>query len=185
MVKASKATWALSELWTLKVWFKRNGCCSIAHVPNSIPWHFVFLTGLWSLWIHRNGIIFSNKALKPGLQQICISKAVEFSAILPTSLSSLARTVFQVKWNKPFLGWFKLNGLFITGPAGCWGIIQDDWGNWVKGFSRSIGQALAEIWALLDGLGLGKDLVITRLIFENHLFCRIENFLLKVCRKES
>lgn len=90
---------------------------------------------------------------------------MEFSAILPTSLSSLARTVFQVKWNKPFLGWFKLNGLFITGPAGCGGIIQDDWGNWVKGFSRSIGKALAEIWALLDGLGLGKDLVITRLIF--------------------
>lgn len=49
------------------------------------------------------------------------------------------------------------------------GIICNDNGNWVKGFSRSIGNAfcmLGEIWALRDGLELARDFGITHLAVE-------------------
>lgn len=49
------------------------------------------------------------------------------------------------------------------------GIICNDNGNWVKGFSRSSGNAscmLAEIWAIRDGLELARDLGITHIVVE-------------------
>lgn len=65
----------------------------------------------------------------------------------------------QVRWEKPISGWVKLNtdgsANTSTGSAGGGGLIRDEWGNWILGFSRKIRKAnsfMAETWALGDGL---------------------------------
>ena len=43
----------------------------------------------------------------------------------------------------------------LLNAAGSGGLIRDDQGNWIEGFSRNIGHTnsfLIEIWALRDGL---------------------------------
>ena len=79
----------------------------------------------------------------------------------------------MLKLNKPSIGWHKLNtdGASIGNPgkAGDGGIIRDCHGDWVKGYSRSIGyttNVLAEWWALWDGLILAIQLGINQLEVE-------------------
>ena len=71
----------------------------------------------------------------------------------------------RIKWEKPQLGWVHLNidgsALGNPGRVGCGGIIQNDHGDWIGGFSRSIGfttSFIAELWALRDGLTLYSNL---------------------------
>ena len=73
--------------------------------------------------------------------------------------------VKQVSWEKPDPGWLKLNtdgslsGSVGTTAGG--GLIRDEFGNWVIGFSRKIGRIdsfIAELWALRDGLQLCHQL---------------------------
>ena len=55
------------------------------------------------------------------------------------------------------------------GKAGGGGVIRDYHGDWVKGFSRSIGHTtsvMAEWWALRDGLNLAIQLGISQLEIE-------------------
>ena len=79
--------------------------------------------------------------------------------IKPTRNNHLV--VKQVSWEKPDPGWLKLNtdgslsGSVGTTAGG--GLIRDEFGNWVIGFSRKIGRTdsfIAELWALRDGLQL-------------------------------
>ena len=67
----------------------------------------------------------------------------------------------QVRWEKPQPGWVKLNTDGASGPGldrtGCGGIIRDERGQWIMGFSRRIGVAnsiTAELQGLRDGLHL-------------------------------
>ena len=76
-------------------------------------------------------------------------------------------------WEKPPRGWLKLNtdGSAMRNPerAGGGGLIRDHDGAWLKGFARGLGftnSALAELWALRDGLLLAKEMGIQQLIIE-------------------
>ena len=73
--------------------------------------------------------------------------------------------VVNVRWNKPLVGWFKLNGngasMENPGNAGGGGLIRDGASFWVKCFSRSLGigtSMLVECWALRNGLFLAIQL---------------------------
>ena len=75
------------------------------------------------------------------------------------------KTMVQVRWEKPQQGWIRLNTdgstLGNPGRARGGGILRDDQGNWVAGFSRNIGFStsfIAELWALSDGLTLYNNL---------------------------
>ena len=66
------------------------------------------------------------------------------------------------------MGWACLNidGATIGNPgrAGCSGLIRNECGEWLGGFSRSVGCAdsfMAELWGLRDGLTLCIDLHLT------------------------
>ena len=79
----------------------------------------------------------------------------------------------QIRWEKPDIGWVKLNtnGSFsdLLNAAGYGGLIRDDQGNWIGGFSRHIGNTdsfLAEIWALRDGLQLCHHMNLQFVIVE-------------------
>lgn len=79
----------------------------------------------------------------------------------------------QVRWERPDDGRMKLNtdgaASVSLGLAGAGGVIRDDRGNWVVGFSRKIGKTnsfVAEIWALRDGLFLCNQMNLSALIIE-------------------
>ncbi|KAL4331797.1 hypothetical protein GQ457_07G021730 [Hibiscus cannabinus] len=64
-----------------------------------------------------------------------------------------------VRWSKPPIGWHNLNsdGALDSrdGVASCGGLIRDDGGAWIVGFSKRIGICLileAELWGIYEGL---------------------------------
>lgn len=74
---------------------------------------------------------------------------------------------------KPEPGWFKLNTDGATSDsvsvAAGGGLIRDEAGNWVIGFSGRIGKAdsfVAEIWALRDGLQLCHQMNVSAVMIE-------------------
>ena len=71
------------------------------------------------------------------------------------------------------MGWKKLNtdgsvfGSF--GQVGCGGVVRDEHGNWIVGFTRHIGTTnffAAEFWGLRDDLSLCLSLNIPCLVVE-------------------
>ena len=71
------------------------------------------------------------------------------------------------------MGWKKLNTdgsvLSSVGQAGCGGVVRDDHGNWIAGFTRHIGATdsfAAELCGLRDGLSLCLSLNVTCLVVE-------------------
>lgn len=70
-------------------------------------------------------------------------------------------TMKDVRWERSRRGWWKLNtdgsSMGNPGLAGGGGIVRDEMGSWVMGFSRNIGATSsfeAELWALRDGLSI-------------------------------
>ncbi|PKI40487.1 hypothetical protein CRG98_039123 [Punica granatum] len=70
-------------------------------------------------------------------------------------------------------GWIKVNTNGAAkgkpGMAGAGGLIRDDFGRWLGGFSQNIGittSIAAELWAVKMGLELAWDLGVTKLILE-------------------
>ena len=74
----------------------------------------------------------------------------------------------QVRWERPQAGWACLNtdGAAIGNPgrAGCGGLIRNEHGEWLDGFSRSIGYSnsfMVELWGLRDGLNLCNEMQLS------------------------
>ena len=79
----------------------------------------------------------------------------------------------QVRWEKPSTSWVKLNtngsANASSGSTEGGGLIRDDRGNWIMGFTRKIGKTnsfLAETWALRDGLLLCNQLNLNVVMVE-------------------
>ena len=78
-----------------------------------------------------------------------------------------------MRWEKPPLGWAKLNTDGVVarnlGLARCGGLIKDEQGAWLVGFSRNIESTTSyavELWGLRDGLALCCNLNIPSLVVE-------------------
>ncbi|KAK9991626.1 hypothetical protein SO802_026611 [Lithocarpus litseifolius] len=138
-----------------------------------IPWKVLFPMGLWHLWTHRNNFLFRTGTVDSQEWRKCIQNSVEFFSIGIITKTRQLKTIVPVGWEKPPRGWLKLNsdGSAMRNPerAGGGGLIRDHDGNWLKGYARGIGytnSALAELWALRDGLMLAKEMRIQQLIIE-------------------
>ncbi|XP_075671161.1 uncharacterized protein LOC142640761 [Castanea sativa] len=134
-----------------------------------LPWKFVFLFAIWSIWLKRNLLVFQNKSAHHSLIPEILSKSSEFFHCTLSPRNAPRMTTKFIKWEKPASGWVKLNtdgsALGNLGIAGCGGLVRDKDGNWVVGFARKIGNSssfIAEIWALRDGLNvcLQKNLLL-------------------------
>lgn len=106
-------------------------------------------------------MIFENKPLRSNLKREVHAAANEFLFCASQTTMLRRKQSLQIRWSKPELGWVKLNtdGSFIGNPglAGCGGLMRDHNERWIKGFTRSLGQASsveAKLWALRDGLML-------------------------------
>ena len=147
-------------------WLRINSLSTIRHNTH-IPWCTVFLYAVWCLWKNRNIVMFENGIPNPKLDKACLGQAREFHFCVSKINQVTSKIPFPVSWNKPSFGWHKLNtdGASVGNPSkvGGGGVIRDCHGDWVKGYSRSIGyttSVLAEWWALRDGLILAIQLGI-------------------------
>ena len=78
-----------------------------------------------------------------------------------------------VGWEPPWLGWVKLNTdgcckrEFNIASGG--GILRDNKGNWMGGFSIMLGLCAvpeAELWAMVHGVRLTREMGVRRLVVE-------------------
>ena len=79
----------------------------------------------------------------------------------------------RIKWEKPPAGWKKLNTdgsvLGSMERAGCGGVVRDEHGSRVVGFTRHVGATnsfTADLWGLRDGFVLCSSLNISYLTIE-------------------
>ena len=154
-------------------WLISNGGLKSSQNAVGIPWNVLFSFALWWIWKQRNQVVFNSKSVNPNLSKSISSQALEF--FLCASKPSLNRPMIikQVKWERLERGWLKLNtdGSWnaTLGKAAGGGLIRDDMGNWVIGFSRQLGNVntfAAEIWVLQDGLMLIHQMKLPAIIIE-------------------
>ena len=152
-------------------WLNLNGRLNTNQLAAKPPWKILFPFAIWSIWKYRNDFVFNRKMQNLNLVADIQNKAMEFMYCVshPRELSHCI--IKRVCWEKPPLGWAKLNtdGVIVgsSGLAGCGGLIRDENGAWLAGFSRNIGSTTsyaAELWGIRDGLALCCNLNIHSII---------------------
>ena len=138
-----------------------------------IPWKILFPIGVWNLWLHRNNYVFRTGKLEWSYYKKSIKDSAEFFSIGLNAKLPKAKAVLVVGWEKPPMGWAKLNSdgsaFGNTGRARGGGVIRDHDGQWLKGYARPLGcsnSCMTELWALRDGLLLAKEMGLNNLIIE-------------------
>ena len=166
---------ALNDFLSLDLmdWLKRNCLCSNNIHTNDLPWSSQFPFAMWLVWKQRNKAVFDNSPLNSKLNNLCIQTAREYFYCVSKGQKIKQQITIQVRWNRPPMGWFKLNADGASfgnlGKVGGGGLIRDHYGSWVKGYIKHIEFAsniTAEFWALKDGLMLVSQLGITQLLVE-------------------
>lgn len=140
-------------------WMVTNGRSDTTQNQNSPLCKIIFTFAMWNIWKSRNQFVFKGWSQNPSLAKIIINHALEFFFYVGPTKFLRIRVTNQVKWDRPNIGWMKLNidGLSLGNPgiAGGGGVIRDWSGRWVVGFSRKIGivtNLLVDFWAIRDGL---------------------------------
>ena len=138
-----------------------------------IPWKVLFPLGVWHLWLHRNQFIFKTGKVDRLWFKKSIKDCIEFFSVGLNAKMHKAKSVVVVGWEKPPVGWAKLNsdGSAFGNPrrADRGGVIRDHNGKWIIGYAWSLGctnNCMAELWALRDGLLLARDMGLNNLIIE-------------------
>ena len=146
-------------MWAVSITFKNS------HNVEGVPWNIVFLFAVWLIWKLRNQVVFNHKSTNPCLAKLIKMQATEFFLCINRPRNNHCMITKHIRWEKPALGWMKLNtdGSFddLLGVAGGGGLIRDEQGNWVAGYTRRVGRSnsfIAKAWALRDGLMLCSQL---------------------------
>ena len=90
----------------------------------------MFSFAVWTLWSHRNQVVFNSKTPNPSLAKEIVHRDTEFfyCAYFPKIASQLVAK--QIRWEKPRHGWVKLNtdGSSLGNPrlAGGGGLIREE-----------------------------------------------------------
>ena len=105
--------------------------------------------------------MFGKSTTQKDLKAETLAKAIEMAYLGITEKHVKAKTKIQVRWLPPPFSWMKLNSdgssMGNLGLVGGGGLICNENGEWVKGYTRAIGYATnvaAKLWALRDGIWL-------------------------------
>lgn len=130
----------------------------------------------WYLWNWRNAATFNESFRMPHRPDLVILNyisSINRATLLTDHLPGTSKVQMQIHWLPPHAGSLKLNtdgaAKGIDGSAGCGGLVRDETGRWVAGFTRNLGSCTAfkaEAWGLLDGLRLVKKLNLTNVWVE-------------------
>ncbi|KAF7819529.1 reverse transcriptase [Senna tora] len=134
----------------------------------------VFVYGLWELWLNRNNYVFNGAHSMPAsCGRNTYVKSVEFSHLAKDVSPRPSKGHIWVKWTAPSEGWWNNTDGACAGNPGkmaAAGVIRDCNGNWIQGFSKCLGfgnSLKAEIWAIVLGVSMAKDLACEKLIIES------------------
>jgi len=144
--------------------------------PEDPEWPEKFAITLWYIWKWRCANCFGNTSAIPEERgEFLVNKyqeirrALEQGSPILTAPSEM-RTEAWVRWNLPPRDWKLMNtdGAVrgAPGPAGAGGVIRDETGTWIFGFSETVGHCSvlkAELRAILRGLKLAKEASISKL----------------------
>ena len=99
--------------------------------------------------------MFKRSSSNPNLARDIVAQASEFFLCADQARSTSGKSIRKIRWEKLEVGWMKLNtdgaSNSLLGLAGGGGLIRDEAGRWVAGFTRKIGKAnsfLAKLWTL-------------------------------------
>jgi len=145
-----------------------------SHVDPYWPTKFTII--LWYIWKWRCAICHNNIMEIP--RDIGEFMLYRFKEIIKALDQTKTKTTTgrsksveqEVRWERPRKGWMRLNTdgsvKGNVGSAGAGGVIRNDRGEWVSGFSEYLGHCssmTAELKALLRGLKLASRMGITKL----------------------
>ena len=157
----------------IREWLITNGGLKSSQNAVGIPWNVLFSFNLWLIWKQRNQVVFNSENVNPNLAKVISAQASEFFLYAFHPSRNKRIVLRQVKWEKPEVGWLKLNtdGSWnaTLGKAAGGGLIRDDLGSWVVGLARKLGNVnsfTAEIWALRDGLMVCQQMNLPAIIIE-------------------
>ena len=121
----------------------------------------------------RNDIVFNRKGRSTNLALDIVYQAKEYVHCVTAPRLQSRRVLRSIRWERPDFGWRELNtdGACSEphGLAGCGGVVRNEDGQWVAGFSKRIGitsSFAAEMWGLREGLKLCCNLNIRSLEVE-------------------
>ena len=163
------------DFWRLDVqdWLVHNGLWKPNGAVGTLPWKVVFPFALWNIWKSRNCFVFRGKNPNPNLAEEIVNQGMEFLYCAASPRDLTCSIIKRVRWEKPQVGWRKLNtdGASKGNPglAGCGGVVRDENGRWIAGFSRRIGVTSsfeAELWGLREGLIFCSNLNIHSILVE-------------------
>ena len=87
------------------------------------------------------------------------------------------KSYLWIKWEPPEVGWVALNidgaASSTSGLAGVGGLLRDHRGDWISGFHKGVGRSnslLAELWAMVEGLKLGRELNIPNILVQTDAY---------------
>ncbi|KAF7821450.1 ribonuclease H [Senna tora] len=141
-------------------------------------WDSMFVVTSWLIWKQRRDWIFNDKHDNSVMLHYKILNSLKAyeEASRVTRLAEANTRAFKdinVSWKPPPPGFVKLNvdGSFWqqTNSVGCRGVIRDSNGNWLAGFSRSLGRGnslLAELWGFKTGLQLAWNRGFQNIVLE-------------------
>ena len=153
----SLGIWSNSSFFedSIHNWLEKNCKDNSCRVNNQPPWRITFPFVIWLLWQRRNNAVFRGQNTRSDVHSEAMFQVLEFPHCVLNPRISGSRKLIQIRWEKPPLGWVHLNTdgstLGNPGRAGCGGIIRNDRGDWIGGFSRSTGvttRFIAELQAL-------------------------------------
>ena len=99
------------EFWRseLLVWLSRNGNHRSTSATMNPPWKTLFSFAVWNIWKSRNNFIFQRKRLNQQLHVEILNQMFEFIHCIASPRLMIRRCVKRNRWEKPPIGWMKLN----------------------------------------------------------------------------
>ena len=157
----------------LQDWLNVNGKIRTSYESGKPPWNVVYPFAAWNIWKSRNSVVFNRKSQNPRLAADIVHQSMEFLYCVASPRGPARSIIKRVRWERPPEGWSKLNtdgaASGNLGVASYGGLVRDEHGGWLAGFSRRIGitsSFAVELWELREGLLLCSNLNISSLVVE-------------------
>jgi ribonuclease HI len=129
-------------------------------------WSETWATTCYLLWTWRNKRQHDENFVSPSKPWLTISEYVNtYTSMRAAEASVEIRTeeYNDISWKRPLHGWIALNtdgaAKQDSSRAGCGGVLRDEDGRWIQGFSKNLGSTtayIAELWGIYEGLCMAK-----------------------------
>ncbi|KAL4347146.1 hypothetical protein GQ457_17G016800 [Hibiscus cannabinus] len=140
------------------IWFEENIRSDCNSYSLGLNWNVYFVVICWALWKRRCSSVFNGGHDRfNDIVKYCNRVGMELSIVHAASSNVVVVRSVYSPWCKLAAGWVRVNADgAVSGSDGrvaTGGVLRDDSGKWLFGFSRSLGICsvlIAEVWAAHD-----------------------------------